>query len=239
VSVSTNTSPRIMAARTPPAAPGFRAMPSQAAAAIRPCPKPPPNAATATPNPIAITIVVVLMAGLAAHDAIKCQAGIEPDLRWPNDIMLGEKKLGGILTELSTEAGKVRHVVVGIGLNVNHDSFPEELRDTATSLRLETDRDWPRIELAAALLKLLDREYRGLQSDVGGKYRDAVVDRFEQCSSYARSAHVHVDDSAGDGAGYTGQTAGLDSKGFLLVQTSGGLRTVINGGVRKVKPEKR
>ncbi len=185
------------------------------------------------------TLWLSLIAGLAAHDAITSQVGIAPDLRWPNDIMLGEKKLGGILTELSTEAGKVRHVIVGIGLNINNDSFPEELRDLATSLRLETDRNWPRIELTAALLKSLDREYRELQSDVEGKYRDGVVHRFEQCSSYARSAHVHVDDSAGDDGGYAGQTAGLDRQGFLLVQTSGGLRTVVNGGVRKMKPEKR
>lgn len=181
------------------------------------------------------TLWLSLIAGLAAHEAISSQAGIAPDLRWPNDIMLGEKKMGGILTELSTEQGQVRHVVVGIGLNVNNNSFPEELRPVATSLRAETGREWPRLGLAAALLKSLDREYAALRADTGGRYRESIVRRFEQCSSYARSTNVQVDDiGSGQNASFTGITAGLDKRGFLLVETSAGLRTVISGGVRKI-----
>lgn len=182
------------------------------------------------------TLWLSLITGLAAHDAVRSQTGIAPDLRWPNDVMLGEKKCGGILTELSTEQAKVRHVVVGIGLNVNHESFPSELRNLATSLRVETGRRWPRLELAAALLKSLDREYAAFQANADGSYRESILARFEQCSSYVRSAKVQVQDSgSGENASFTGTTAGLDKRGFLLVETSAGLRTVISGGVRKIE----
>ncbi len=185
------------------------------------------------------TLWLSLISGLAVHEAVKSVTGIAPDLRWPNDIIFvgknGGKKLGGILTELSTEQGKVRHVVVGIGLNVNHAEFPEELRELATSLRIETGRKWLRVELVAALLKSLNREYAALQADANGSFKRSVVRRFEERSSYARSAEVQVDDAGMDeSASFSGVTAGLDARGFLLVQTSTGMRTVINGGVRKV-----
>ena len=88
-----------------------------------------------------------LIAGLAVHAAIKEVTTIAVDLRWPNDIMLADKKLGGILTELGTESGRIIHAVVGIGLNINQPQFPAELAAFATSLRIETDRDWPRDEI--------------------------------------------------------------------------------------------
>jgi BirA family biotin operon repressor/biotin-[acetyl-CoA-carboxylase] ligase len=181
------------------------------------------------------TLWLSLISGLAVHEAVKAVTGIAPDLRWPNDIIAGGKKLGGILTELSTEQCKVRHVVVGIGLNVNHAEFPAELRELATSLRIESCRKWPRVELVAALLKSLNREYGALQADADGSLKRSIISRFEERSSYARSAQVQVDDAGmGESASFSGVTAGLDARGFLLVQTPTGMRTVINGGVRKV-----
>jgi len=181
------------------------------------------------------TLWLSLIAGLAVHEAVKLVSGIAADLRWPNDIILGGKKVGGILTELSTEQDKVRHVVVGVGLNVNHAEFPAELRELATSLRIESGRKWARMELLAALLKSLNGEYAALQADTDGSFRRSVVRRFEERSSYAKLAEVQVDDAGmGESASFSGVTAGLDARGFLLVQTPAGMRTVINGGVRKV-----
>ena len=171
-----------------------------------------------------------LIAGLAVHAAIKEVTTIAVDLRWPNDIMLRDKKLGGILTELGTESGRIRHAVIGIGLNINQPQFPAKLSEHATSLRIETDRDWPRDEILTALLRALDREYRMLQSAPAAKTN--VVQRFEQTSSYARGARVAVDDHGT--AQFTGVTAGLDDRGFLRVQTADGIRTVMSGGVRKI-----
>ena len=173
-----------------------------------------------------------LITGLAVHRAVEQVVGIVPDLRWPNDIMLGTKKMGGILTEISAEAHHVRFAVVGIGLNVNQVSFPAELRAVATSLREETGREWPRLELVAALLQSLDAEYRALEQGVHSGVQQEILRRFERCSSYVRGARVQVDDH-GAGA-FEGVTAGLDARGFLLVRTAQGPRTVVSGGVRKI-----
>jgi BirA family biotin operon repressor/biotin-[acetyl-CoA-carboxylase] ligase len=173
-----------------------------------------------------------LIAGLAAHHAIESVVSITPDLRWPNDIMLGSKKIGGILTELNADAKQVNHAVVGIGINVNQAKFPEELRPLATSLRIETDRDWPRVDIAAALLKSLDTEYRALNSAEGRPISAiaSITKRFEKLSSYARGARVRVDEDGG----YSGRTIGLDGRGFLRVQSSKGIHTVLSGSVRKL-----
>lgn len=182
--------------------------------------------------PASDSLWLSLVTGLAVHDAIARTIGIEADLRWPNDIMLGPKKLGGILTEMSADSERVKHVVIGVGMNVNHASFPAELEALATSLRIETGRDWPRVELAGALLQSLSREYVEFQRGRERGAKDAVIRKFEQRSSYARGARVHVEEDGG----YTGTTAGLDPRGFLQVQTESGLRTVISGGVRKLQP---
>ena len=148
------------------------------------------------------------------------------DLKWPNDLLITGKKFCGILTEMSAEATRVRHIVVGIGINVNQNSFPAELSQTATSLRLVTGTEWSRVELCAALLKSLEREYRSLLAN-----RDAhaeILRRFEDRSSSARGRQVRVEENGG----FEGMTEGLDSRGFLQVRTRQGLRTVYSGTIR-------
>jgi BirA family biotin operon repressor/biotin-[acetyl-CoA-carboxylase] ligase len=172
-----------------------------------------------------------LIAGLAVQAAIEHVTTISVDLRWPNDVMLREKKLGGILTELATESGTLLHAVVGIGLNVNQPEFPPDLRQTATSLSIETDREWSRDDLLIALLTAFDREYKALLIDSNA--RRSIVERFEKLSSYARNSRVEVDDHGA--AQFSGVTEGLDERGFLRVRTSEGMRTVFSGGVRKVR----
>jgi BirA family biotin operon repressor/biotin-[acetyl-CoA-carboxylase] ligase len=171
-----------------------------------------------------------LVAGLSAHYGIEAVIGVPPDLRWPNDIMFGNRKIGGILTELSADSTHVRHVVVGIGVNVNQSEFPNELRPLASSLRIETGREWSRLEIIAALLKSLDREYRALRDGLLNQVSNSIIHRFESRSSYARDAQVHVDEAGG----FFGRTMGLDERGFLRVETASGVKTVLSGGVRKV-----
>src|ERR1700733_6453462 len=104
-------------------------------------------------------LVLSLAAGLAVQAAIQqVDARVRPDLKWPNDVLIADKKVCGILTEMNAEATRVRYIVVGIGINVNHASFPRELEGEATSLHLATGHDWSRVELTAALLKSLDQE---------------------------------------------------------------------------------
>ena len=172
-----------------------------------------------------------LAAGLASHTAILATCQTAPDLRWPNDIMYGRRKVGGILTEMASEAGsgQVRYAVIGIGINVAQESFPPELAETATSLRLETGREWQRLPLAGALLKSLHWELHALETDTA-KAAESLRKRFATHSSYVENARVHVEEDGG----YTGITCGLTEKGFLKVETERGVRTVMNGGVRKL-----
>jgi len=173
------------------------------------------------------TLLLSLVAGIAVGEAVEQTTGLRPDLRWPNDVLLNRRKFCGILTEMNAEPTRVRYVVIGIGINVNHESFAGELEGIATSMRLESGREWSRVELAAALLKSLDSEYRKL-IEGGPAARLAVLRRFEERSSFARSRRVLVEE---DGS-YEGITEGLDERGFLQVRTASGIRMVFSGGVR-------
>ncbi len=173
------------------------------------------------------SLLLSLITGIAVSQAVEQATGLHLELRWPNDVLLGERKFCGILTEMNAEPSRVRYVVVGMGMNVNQQSFAGELEPIATSLRIASGREWSRVELAAAMLKSLDSAYRKLTTG-GADARIAVLREFETRSSFARSRHVHVDEDGG----YEGATEGLDERGFLLVRTDQGLRTVLSGGVR-------
>ena len=115
-------------------------------------------------------LVLSLAAGLAVRSAVvEIDPRVQVDLKWPNDVLIAGKKACGILTEMNAEATRVRYVVVGMGINVNHANFPKELEGAATSLLLATGSEWSRVELTAALLKSLDREYRLLIEQKGAR----------------------------------------------------------------------
>jgi len=172
-------------------------------------------------------LALSLAAGLAVHAAVReIDAGAQCDLKWPNDLLIGGKKFCGILTEMNAEATRVRHIVVGIGINVNHAEFPDDLQQTATSLRIATGRQWSRVDLCAALLRSLDREYKNLISSP--EAHADILRRFEEHSSMLVGKQVHVEENGG----FDGTTEGLDPRGFLRVRTPEGLRIVYSGTVR-------
>jgi BirA family biotin operon repressor/biotin-[acetyl-CoA-carboxylase] ligase len=172
-------------------------------------------------------LVLSLAAGLAVHVAIQqVDSRVTPDLKWPNDVLIDGKKVCGILTEMNAEATRVRYIVVGVGINVNQASFPKDL--PATSLRLATGSEWSRLELAAALLKSLDREYRQLLEAPDA--RDSILRRFAEHSSWVQGRQVRIEE---EDSTFEGTTAGLDPRGFLQVQTASGKRTVLSGTVRE------
>jgi len=178
--------------------------------------------------PPADALLLSLLAGLATYGAVKdVDSRVRPDLKWPNDLLIDGKKFCGILTEMHAEVTRVQYVVIGIGINVNQASFPGELQSTATSLRLVTGSEWSRVELCAALLKSLDREYAALQADP--ESRPEILRRFTERSSSVRGAQVHVDENGG----FEGVTEGLDERGFLQVRTSQGIRRVLSGTVTR------
>ena len=178
-----------------------------------------------------------LATGLAARAAIHTAACINVDLRWPNDLLVGSQKLGGILVETSAGSGEdapLHYAVIGIGINLNHQSFPAELYPLATSLRLITGRVQDRESFVVTLLRALDRELTLLEdanAPDATAQQDSLLDRFAKASDWVHGRRVSVPEQGG----YTGTTAGLDSRGFLLVNADDGTqRTVLSGGVRDI-----
>ena len=173
--------------------------------------------------------LLTMMAGLSAHAAVEATTGLAVDLKWPNDLLVRGKKLGGILTEMHAEPGQIRFVIVGIGLNVNQEKFTGELANAATSLRLETGKTQSRMELLVRLLREFESDYnRLLREGVS-----SLVKRFEVVSSYASGKRVRVTNGT---ESYLGTTAGLGPEGLLQVERDDGrVVTVIAGDVAEAR----
>ena len=175
--------------------------------------------------PTASLPLLPLVAGLAAAEAIRAVSGLKVDLRWPNDLLLGPRKAGGILVEAHSESNEVGFAVVGIGINVHQRGFAPGMSTAATSLDLESGRGIPRQPLLVSLLKSLQRETLALADAAAAAIIPA---RVEQASTWLRGRNVEVHGPQA----CTGVTAGLDRHGFLLVRTSAGVVTVQTGGIR-------
>jgi BirA family biotin operon repressor/biotin-[acetyl-CoA-carboxylase] ligase len=173
--------------------------------------------------------LLTMLAGLSAHTAVQGLTGLAAEVKWPNDLLLNGKKVGGILTEMHAEPNAVRFVIIGIGINVNQEKFPGELAATATSLRKESGRLQSRLELLVRLLSQFESDYNRFLRE-GAQY---VVQRFELVSGFADGKRVRVDTGMET---YTGRTAGLSPEGLLIVRKdAGALVTVIAGDVTEVR----
>jgi BirA family biotin operon repressor/biotin-[acetyl-CoA-carboxylase] ligase len=170
--------------------------------------------------------LLTLVAGLAARDAAAEDLAALPDIRWPNDLLVDGRKFCGILTEMHAEPDRVHFAVVGIGINVNQTKMPEQLADTATSLRIETGKFHSRLELLIRLLRHLDRYYN--QFIIEGAR--PILRRFAQVSSYFEGKRVRVTTATET---FTGTTAGLEPNGMLrVVRDDGhGIEFVLSGDV--------
>ena len=160
----------------------------------------------------------------ALRRAIESETGLKPEIKWPNDILIGGKKAAGILTELNAELDKVRYVILGIGMDVNLDAgeFPADLKKTATSLKIETGETVSRAELAVAILRELDFDY----ARIGGRKFPAVADEWESgCATIGKNVTVHIGDRK-----IRGRAESLDDDGALLVRSEHGHLERITGG---------
>ena len=190
--------------------------------------------------PLREALWISLATGLAVQSAIKTVTGLDIDIRWPNDLILPQpsgpgKKLGGILVETAVDPGEdalLRYAIIGIGVNINHESFPPELAPIATSLRIATGEPQSRNALMIAILRALDLELTQLeahQPSLPAQQPDLLT-RFTAASTWVRGKRVQVPEQGG----YTGTTAGLDHNGYLLVDADDHTqRTVLSGGVRE------
>jgi BirA family transcriptional regulator, biotin operon repressor / biotin---[acetyl-CoA-carboxylase] ligase len=177
------------------------------------------------PIPLARLTLLPLVAGLAAVEAIREAANLFVDLRWPNDLLIGPRKTGGILVESHTENGAVAFAVVGIGINVHQREFRPGLATPATSLDLEAKR---RISRQAVLIALLKSLEHGMQALADPTACAAIPRHAEQVSTWMRDRRVEVHGPQE----CLGVTEGLDEHGFLRVRTAAGVVTVQTGGLR-------
>jgi len=174
---------------------------------------------------------LTLALGLGVAEGIEKMAPVTCDLRWPNDVMIGEKKCAGILVEMTSADERVCYVIAGIGINLNHRSLPRDLRRSATSLRIETGREFDADKVMGEVLAGCERYYDRFTAEGPAP----IVQAFTRRSTYARGKRVVVH---GAGTRRVATTAGLDPSGVLMIETeSGEKELVVAGSVRLWHPQ--
>lgn len=180
--------------------------------------------ATAMTDPARATTLLTLAAGVALAEGIEQATGLRVDLKWPNDLQVSRRKLGGILAESSGAGDRSDTVIVGYGINVRPTAFPAELGDRATSLESELGRIVDRHHLLAETLAALSRRYEDL---LAGRF-DAILDAWRGLAPAASGARVRWTTNARD---WSGVTAGIDDLGALLVRTGDDIERIVSGEV--------
>ncbi len=172
------------------------------------------------------TTQLTVASATALRRAIHAQTNLLPEIKWPNDILIHGRKVAGILTELSAELDRVKHVILGIGVDVNQAAgdFPSELRKQATSLKIELGKPVPRPELVVAMLRELDHDYARV---CAGEFA-AVADEWEShCTTIGKNVAIQIGDRR-----IRGCAEALDDDGALLLRTEHGrLERIIGGDV--------
>lgn len=166
--------------------------------------------------------IVTLLTGLAVCNGIRAYTGCSAMIKWPNDVVIGSKKVCGILTEMAAETDRIDYLAVGIGINVNNASFPEELQVKATSLRLETGEPVFRIGLLQEILlafELLLKENQSGGSEASlNEYKNLCVS-LNRRVGFTRNNQLH-----------TGTAVDISSDGELIVQCDDGSQIPVSSG---------
>jgi BirA family biotin operon repressor/biotin-[acetyl-CoA-carboxylase] ligase len=170
-------------------------------------------------------VLLTLAAGVAMAEAVRRVTGVQATCKWPNDVMVGDRKLAGILTEASVVEGRIEHAVVGVGVNVwqQRGDFPEDLQSTATSVVLEGGKPDMSGLLQDFLSELFTR-YGGSGSGLPNRVLPAYR---ELCSTIGRQVRAAV--SSGDVV--EGHATGVGPNGELQLETSTGGQSVSFGEV--------
>ena len=168
-----------------------------------------------------------LMAAVAVAEAMN-RFNLKAEIKWPNDILFDNRKLVGILTEITGEFARINYLVIGIGINVNisRDEFPEELRPIAASLSEMNGGEISRVKFFRAVLEEFDKLYRQVKTSGFGK-------TLELWKKYnvTLGKNIRVISAMNDGETFTGKAVDLNADGALVVETSQGLKTVYAGDV--------
>ncbi len=173
-------------------------------------------------SPEAMNLLPLHVAVIAAQ-AIENSTHLKVECKWPNDLLINKKKVGGILIEGSIREGKLDYVVVGLGLNVNQTSFPPDLLQKATSLRLESNKEIDRAQLFRDLLTTFESSYKTV---VASAFQSVVPSWLQRTAMINKPIAV-----AQNGNVITGVVKGLSADGGLILQTNGAIQTLFAGDV--------
>ena len=169
--------------------------------------------------------MLTLVAAMGVFEGIYQETGLEPQIKWPNDLVLSGKKICGILTEMTTELDTIQYVVIGIGVNVNIESFPQELSQTATSLYLESGEKKKRSPLVGAIAKAFEQYYHKF---LAVKNLSLLKQQYE---SHLANQNRQVTVMSPNGQ-YSGICLGINEQGELLVEKNDGqICQVLSGEV--------
>ncbi len=168
--------------------------------------------------------MLTLVMGLATARAVNMVAGLNSQIKWPNDLILNGKKLAGILTEMTLRADGSNPIIIGVGINVLNDSFSEEIRQVATSVFLESRKRIDRASLIDEVLKQFERYYHIYMqtqdlSTLVSEYNDCLINR---------GRWVQVLEPKGT---YEGRALGINAEGELLVEVENEVRQIASGEV--------
>lgn len=169
--------------------------------------------------------LLTLAAGVGLREGVRAATGLAAELKWPNDLVVGRRKLAGILAEGMGLGAPDQAVVLGIGINVRSTAYPPDVAPRATSLEAELGRAVDRQVVLAEVLRAVGAAYE----DLAAGRADAVRRRWEEASPTARGAAVTWETPEGP---RRGRTAGLDTSGALLVDTPTGRERLVGGEVR-------
>lgn len=174
-------------------------------------------------RPVETTQLTVATA-IALARAIRQTTRLQPQVKWPNDILVKHRKVAGILMEMAAETDVVKHVILGIGIDVNLSSndFPAEIKEHATSLRIERSHAVNRAELAVAVLRELDDDYHRLRQ---GQFEAVAEEWTRACSTIGQMVAVRMGETV-----VRGRAEALDTDGALVVRTQHGRPVRIVGG---------
>ena len=152
-----------------------------------------------------------LIISISICDAIKRFTGLSPKIKWPNDIIINNKKICGILIETSSEKNLVKHVIIGIGLNVNSDEMPEEIRKKATSLKIELGKTLSRAALLSEILFEIENNYNNYECC----FEDLIEKYINLCLNIGKEVKATIQNKE-----IEGRITGVNFKGELILSTN-------------------
>jgi BirA family transcriptional regulator, biotin operon repressor / biotin---[acetyl-CoA-carboxylase] ligase len=171
--------------------------------------------------------LITLAIGVAVGEAVRAVTGLPAELKWPNDVMIGKRKLAGILAEGSALASPGAAVVVGIGVNLQRTAYPPDVAARATSIEAETNRPADRAVILAEILACVSERYAQLRA---GRF-DAILSDWRRLAPSMPSAPVEWDSPRGV---MHGHAEGIDEAGALVVRVGDRSERIIAGEVRWV-----